>query len=62
MDEHVNALYLDALLKLEAALEAIERLHANEQMRELAIARTNAETAQLWLMFAERAFPGATAP
>lgn len=58
---HRQSLYLDALLKMEEALDALKRLKAAEPMRELAVAQTNAETAQLWLMASEHAFPGATA-
>lgn len=61
MDNHRSALYLDALLKVEEALDAIERLKSVEPMRELSVAKTEVETGQLWLMAAEKAFPGATA-
>lgn len=59
-NEQRSGLYLDALLKMEEAIDAIKRLRAAEPMREVAVSMTQAETAQLWLMAAERAFPGAT--
>lgn len=52
------SLYLEALVKVEEAVRALNVLKAVDPSRELSIAATEAETAQLWLMAAESRIPG----
>lgn len=55
--ELVASLYLEALVKVEDAVRALNVLKAMDPSRELSIATTEAETAQLWLMAAEGRIP-----
>ena len=52
-----QSLYLEALVKVEEAVRALNVLKAVDPSREASLAATNVEQGQLWLMAAEHRIP-----